>query len=66
VRLYKKHVGKINLVRRDLPFSRGRLGSDTLRLLGNLVEVEETRGGVELWERRRARLGLGEGLGEEL
>ncbi|KAK0745722.1 hypothetical protein B0T18DRAFT_410052 [Schizothecium vesticola] len=65
VRLYNKHGGKISLVRRDLPFSRGRPGSDTLRLLGILAEVEETRGGVELWERHRARLSLGEGVGEE-
>lgn len=61
VRLYKRHGGKIALVRRDLPFSRGRPGSDTLRLLGILAEVEEAEGGVTLSERQRARLSLGEG-----
>lgn len=61
VRLYKRHGGKIALVRRDLPFSRGRPGSDTLRLLGILAEVEEVEGGVTLSERQRARLSLGEG-----
>lgn len=60
MRLYKRHGGKIALVRRDLTFSRGRPGSDTLRLLGILAEVEEAEGGVTLSERQRARLSLGE------